>query len=84
MLMKDNKKGMAAIIMGKLNGKSEAPKMSEDMAPEDDSVALKTAAEEFINAVHSKSPMSVVESLKSLMELCESEGPEVEIEEKQS
>jgi hypothetical protein len=72
MLMKDNKK-MATIIMAKMGKKPEdqEPKM-EDGAEQDDSMALKTAGEEFLQAVESKNPMALVEALKSLMELCES------------
>jgi hypothetical protein len=74
MLMKNDKKGMAALIiskMGKKDESTEAPKMSEDGAPEDDSIALKTAGEELISAIESKSPMAVIEAVKSIMQLCD-------------
>jgi len=87
MLMKDNdKKKSVALIMSKL-GKTEEPKMSEDGTEQDDSVALKTAAEELIAAISSKDAMQVVEAFKSMMSMCESEsedesGAEIEIETK--
>jgi hypothetical protein len=74
MLMKDDRKKMATIIMGKMGQSQEAPK-SEDGAEQDDSTALKTAGEEFAAAIESKDGMRIAESLKALMELCESEEP---------
>ena len=84
MLMKSDKKGMAAVILGKLGKKDEspeAPKMSEDGAPEDDSIALKTAGEELLSAIEGKSPMAVIEAIKSILELCEQEPEEATEEE---
>ena len=69
--MRDDKKKMSSLIIAKMSGKPEVAPQSEDGAEVDDSVALKTAGEEFIAAIESKSPMAVVEALKSLMELCE-------------
>lgn len=78
MLMKDDKKKMATIIMAKMGAKPEQAPQSEDGTEQDDSTALKTAGEELISAIESKSPMAVVEAIKSLMELCESSEPESE------
>lgn len=81
--MKDDKKKTVSVIMSKLNGKMEQPKMSEDGTEQDDSMALKTAAEELLAAIESKQPMQVVEAFKSMMSMCESEDePSVEIEQK--
>jgi hypothetical protein len=83
MLMKDDKKKMATIIMGKM-GKPQASPESEDGAEQDDSVALKTAGEELISALESKNPLAVASAIKALIELCESpeqESAEHEMEE---
>lgn len=79
MLMKDNKKGMAAAILARMPKKegeveeTEPVEVSEDGAEMDDSVATNTAAEELISAIESKSAPAVVEAMKALMELCASE-----------
>lgn len=75
--MKDDKKKMATIIMGKMGQSQEAPQ-SEDNAEQDDSTALKTAGEEFAAAVESKNGQRIAEAFKALSELCESEAPEAE------
>jgi len=72
--MRDDKKKMATIIMAKMGKKPEEQEVpqSEDGAEQDDSTALKTAGEEFLQAIESKSPLAVAEALKALIELCES------------
>jgi hypothetical protein len=41
-------------------------------------MAVDTAAEELIQAIESKSPKAVVQAIKSLMELCQSEESDQE------
>jgi hypothetical protein len=80
MLMKNDKKSLATIIMGKMGPKPV--EQSEDGAELDDSIGLKTAGEELLKAIESKSAMGVVDALKSLLELIES--PEQEASEHES
>lgn len=78
MLMKPDKNKSVSLIMAKLGGKpSEAPQA--DGAEQDDSMAAETAAQELLQAIKADSPKAVVQALKSLMEICESE-PESEPE----
>jgi hypothetical protein len=83
MLMKPDKKQAVSLIMGKMLKKptetSEAP--TENGVEQDDSVALETAAEELMQAIEQKSPKAVVESLRSLIELMDSEPESAEPEE---
>ena len=77
MLMSDDKKKQVTLIMKKLKGAEsveEAPVV--DGAEQDDSIAVDTAAEELIAAVESKSPKAVVQAIKSLIELIQSEPVE--------
>jgi hypothetical protein len=80
MLLKDDKKKSVGLIMTKLMG--DKPEMQEapmkDGAEQDDSMAVDTAAEELIQAIESKSPKAVVQAIKSLMELCQSEESDQE------
>lgn len=82
MLMKNDKKGMAAIILSKLGKKDEsaapAPMSEDGSAQQDDSIAVDTAGEELIAAIKSGSAKGVVEAIKSIMELAESSEPEAE------
>lgn len=81
MLMKPSKDKSVSLIMAKLGGKpAEAPQ--KDGAEQDDSVASETAAQELLQAIKADSPKAVVQALKSLMEICESE-PKYESEEPQ-
>lgn len=69
MLMKDNKKNMASLIVAGIKGPKEAP-MSQDGAEQDNSMAEDTAAEELLAAIEQKSPKGIVEAFKNLMECC--------------
>jgi len=77
MLMKDDKKKMASIIVGKMDKPDEEMEPKEGAIP-DDSVALESAAEELLQAVESKSPKAVVEAMKSLMDLMDQDEPSME------
>jgi hypothetical protein len=82
MLMKDPKKGMAAIVVARLAGKPkmEAPEMESEMEGPSE---YEIAAEEVLAAVESKDAAKLAESLKSFIELCkysESEDEESEME----
>jgi hypothetical protein len=83
MLMKDDKKKSVSLIMGKLMGQPEqAP--TTDGVEQDDSMAVDTAAEELISAIHAKSAKGVVQALKSLMEMMDDDSqPESEPSEPQ-
>lgn len=74
MLMKDPKKGMAALIAKKLGSPevSEAPK-SEMGGEEDNSLGHKVAAEEVMRAIETKDATMLVEALKSFIQMCEAE-----------
>lgn len=78
MLMADDKKNTATLIMKKMMGDKpvteEAP--TKDGVEQDDSVAVETAAEELISAIEMKSTKGIVEAIKSLIELIQ-EGPSV-------
>lgn len=95
MLMKDNKKKLVSLIVNKAKGPShldnlkyseggevERPEM-KDGVQQDKSIPQEAAAEELLSAIESKSPAAVVEAIKALMELCESEESEPEDSEKE-
>jgi hypothetical protein len=71
MLLKDDKKKMASLIIGKL-GKPEE-KMEEtptkDGVETDSSLGLQTCAEEIISAVEQKDPAMLIDALKSALEM---------------
>jgi len=79
MLMKDNKKQMVSLIVGKAKGPNHIdnlkPEESTELPPMkdgvqvDNSVPAEMAAEELISAIETKSPKAIVEALKALMEL---------------
>jgi hypothetical protein len=75
MLMKDEKKKMASLIVAKaLPG---MPKDAESNPPEsDDSIAMKTAGEELLSAIEQKDASGLVEALKSLIDMLESQPHE--------
>jgi hypothetical protein len=83
MLMKDPKKGMAAMIIAKMAPKpkeGEAP-MNEEGAMPDNEIGLKSAAEELMNAFEQKNVDGIVTALKSFMEMCDEQEPEYSSEE---
>jgi hypothetical protein len=80
MLMKDDKKKMASVIMAKMGGAPEAPPIEPENVESDDSMALETAGQELADALKSGSGKQVAEAFKAMMALCEVEGPEVEVE----
>lgn len=77
MMSDDKKKKMASVIVGKIGSpQDDAPAPEKDGALQDDSVAMDTAAEEFLSAVEAKSPKAVVEALKSLWQLMDDAEPD--------
>lgn len=79
MLMKPDSKKSVSLIMDRMMGKPEEVPMV-DGAEQDDSIALDTAAEELMAAIESKSPKSIVQAFKTMMELCQSEPEQSEAE----
>lgn len=76
MLMKDQKKNEASIIVAGLKG---AQPKQEDNVENDGSIAEETAAEDLMAAIEQKSPKAIVEAFKNLMECCSpAEGMESE------
>lgn len=80
MLMSDDKKKLATIIVNKAkSGKPEemveAP--MEDGAEQDDSIAKETAAADLISAIESKDAKALAAAFSDLMELCEYSEPEM-------
>lgn len=70
MMMKDDKKKMAGLIIAKMGKPQEdAAAPMEDGAEQDDSMAVNSAAEEVLKAVKSDSPEQLVEAMKSLIQL---------------
>ena len=80
MLMKPDKKNMVSVIMSGMNKKDEPAPMSEDMGLDDSSIALESAAEEIIAAIHDKNPKALVEAMKSYHDLCDMETDTTETE----
>lgn len=89
MFMKDKNKAVGVIIasMKKKPDGSSSEETSQspesDGAQQDSSIGEESAADEIINAVHSKSPKALIEALKSFYEICsqneeDSESPETE------
>lgn len=85
MLMGDNKKKMATIIVSKLGKKeeSEAPAPQKGGVEQDDSVGMEACAEELLSAIESKSPKGIAAALKSAWEMMEAQEDEGEDEPKQ-
>jgi hypothetical protein len=82
MMMSDDKKKQATVIIAKMK---EGKKPSMEQAPtneagdmEDNSIAVDSAVEELIAAIHSKDAPAVKEALMSFMDLCESPESEEE------
>lgn len=78
MLMKDPKKSIAMILASGPK-KPDVPEGDQD----DSSMALDSAAEELVSAIHAKDTKGVVSALKSFMDMCDdddSEQPESEPE----
>lgn len=78
MIMKDNKRQMASIIVGRMNKKPENSEQQNDSSDNQDSqdesksdheIAMESAGEEIMNAVHSKDSKAVASSIAALMEL---------------
>lgn len=67
MLMKDPKKVAQLII----SGKTKVENSDDSSSEQDNSVAEETAAQEFIDAVHSNDAKGLVEAFKSLMSICD-------------
>lgn len=86
MLMKDNKKNAATIIMAKMSkGPSMVPKSEPEGAESDSSDELDFAAEEVLSAMERKDSRALKEAMKSFVQMCmdqyESEEPEEASEE---
>lgn len=77
MIMSDDKKKMASIIVSGM-GKPDQKAPEKDGAQQDDSVASESAAEELIAAIHSKSPKGVVESMKNFMAVMDTDDDEAD------
>ncbi len=75
MIMQDNKKKAATLIMSRLGTPQEKVEQAPtvDDVAQDYSIPLESAAEEIMMAVESKSPKALVEALKYFLELCEPE-----------
>ena len=77
MFMKDDKKNMAALIIKKRDDGIEVEETHEEKE-EDNSVAIKAAAEEIMEAMETKDADSLADALKSFLDLI---GDEEEYEE---
>lgn len=76
MLMKDNKKNRATIIISSMKSKDGEDKMSR--APEHDGAEMESdekliAADEILQAIEKKDSRMLLEALKSMIEMCSSE-----------
>lgn len=73
MLMKDDRKKMAALVLDRIG---KAPTQAEPTeSPVDDSIPLESAAEDLIAAIENKDAKALVQAFKDFMELCETEEP---------
>lgn len=74
MLMKDPKKSLALLVAKKMSSPDmeNAPE-NENGDEQDDSIGLKSAAEEILKAVKSDDPSALIEALKSFYEMCQSD-----------
>ncbi len=77
MMMSDNKKKMASIIVSGMD-KPDMKAPEKDGAQQDDSVASESAAEELIAAIHSKSAKGVVEAYKNLNSILDNDDSEAD------
>lgn len=75
MFMSDKKKPAALIIAKMRAGKEEMPKEVErnEMGDEVEDMGIVSAAEELLAAIKSESPKAIVEAMKSMMEMMESD-----------
>ncbi len=78
MIMSDNKKKAVTLIMGKLGkGPEESEQVPmKDNAEQDSNMPLESAADELLQAIEQKSSKGIVEAIKSMLELLESEKQE--------
>lgn len=84
MMMPDDKKKRATLIIAKMKGGSpdmpkEAPK-SDDGAEMDSSMGYMAAAEEMMKAIESKDPKMLMSAVKAFVDMCMDESPEDESE----
>jgi hypothetical protein len=76
MLLKDDKKSMASLIISKMGKPGEKTEQVEEPA-KDSSVGLESAAEDMLSAFESKDAAGLVSALKAFLEMCEEpEEPE--------
>jgi len=73
MLMKPDPNKLASLIMSKDGEKSPVP-LNEDGAIVDDTIPSDIAAEELLTAIETKDVKGIVESIRSLIELCSAVG----------
>jgi hypothetical protein len=75
MFMSDKKKPAALIIAKMRSGKESMPEKAEqnEMGDEVDNMGIESAAEELLAAIEAKSPKAIVEAMKSMMEMMDSE-----------
>lgn len=72
MLMKDNKKSAATIIVAKMRGpmQDEQLKTSEKDGAEVEQDEYSMAADEVLAAIEAKDPKTLAEALKSFVSMC--------------
>jgi hypothetical protein len=73
MMLGGDKKKIATVIVGKLNGEMPVPPSAE----EDASIGLEAAMQKFINCVHAKDPKGCVAALSDFMAM-QSQAPAAE------
>lgn len=84
MIMTDDKKKLATLIIGSATKKSDEPVEAPTVenAEQDDSIAKETAASELLSAIEAKDPKALADAITALIELCSydeaSEAPEME------
>lgn len=69
-MMSDNKKKMATLIIGKMNGESEEAPKNASGDEVDHDMGYESAAEEMIQAIHSKDAKALKSALKSFISMC--------------
>jgi hypothetical protein len=86
MIMNDDKKNRATIIVRKISGNMEPVQNAEraeinEMGDEvDNSIGLMSAAEDMMSAVQSKDAKALKNALKSFIDMCESSDDQEEKE----
>lgn len=83
MIMLGDKKKMASGIVSKISDSinAEPVKTDDSGVEQDDTIAMTSAAEELMSAISSKDAKAVAAAFKTMMEMCEMEGPDEEASE---